>query len=229
MINLTATDIYKNYQLDHSVLQILKGVSLQVQAGEIVALRGASGSGKSTLLNILGTLDRANRGEVLFDGVNVTDLADEQLSSFRNRNIGFIFQFHHLLPELSVWENLEVPVRLSGQVEGQRLDFLKHLLELTGLNDRKEHFPSQLSGGERQRVAVIRALANEPGIVFADEPTGNLDSENGEVVMELIGHLRKQHGQSFLIATHSSTVASRADYTLLLENGLVKRADQVAR
>ncbi len=217
---LQAIDIHKSYRIDSNTLQILKGVSLEIERGSIVALRGRSGSGKSTLLNILGTLDRPDRGQVLLQGRDVTDLTDEELSRYRNRNIGFIFQFHHLLPELTLWENLELPLRLDDRRSPDRA-FLEHLLELTGLEDRRRHFPSQLSGGERQRVAVIRALANRPGIVFADEPTGNLDEENGGIVMELIRRLKTNHGQAFLIVTHSAALAATADRTLYLNQGIV--------
>ncbi|MCH7851251.1 MAG: ABC transporter ATP-binding protein [Candidatus Marinimicrobia bacterium] len=220
MMLLQAIDIHKSYRLDSTTLQILKGVNLEVERGTIVALRGRSGSGKSTLLNILGTLDRPDRGQVLLQDRDVTDLTDEELSRYRNRNIGFIFQFHHLLPELTLWENLELPLRLDDR-RPPDLGFLEHLLELTGLVDRRRHFPSQLSGGERQRVAVIRALANRPGIVFADEPTGNLDAENGEIVMELIRGLKTNHGQAFLLVTHSAALAATADRTLYLNEGVV--------
>ncbi len=223
---LQAIDIHKSYKLDSATLDILKGINLEVERGSMVALRGRSGSGKSTLLNILGTLDHPDRGKVLIEGRDVTTLTDEELSTYRNRNIGFVFQFHHLLPELTLWENLELPLRLDNQRSPGR-DFLEHLVELTGLVDRREHFPSQLSGGERQRVAVIRALANQPGIVFADEPTGNLDSENGEIVMELINRLKEEHEQAFLIVTHSAELASRADHIWHLDQGLVTPAVRV--
>ena len=220
---LQAIDIHKSFQLDSTTLDILKGINLEVERGSMVALRGRSGSGKSTLLNILGTIDTPDRGKVLFEGRDVTTLTDEELSSYRNRNIGFVFQFHHLLPELTLWENLELPLRLDSLRSPDR-SFLEHLVELTGLADRREHFPSQLSGGERQRVAVIRALANQPGIVFADEPTGNLDSENGEIVMELIKKLKVEHGQAFMIVTHSVALASQADHIWHLDQGIVTPA-----
>lgn len=224
---LQAIDIHKSFRLDSTTLDILKGINLEVERGSMVALRGRSGSGKSTLLNILGTLDSPDRGKVLFEGRDVTTLTDEELSTYRNRNIGFVFQFHHLLPELTLWENLELPLRLDNR-RSPDLAFLEHLVELTGLVDRREHFPSQLSGGERQRVAVIRALANQPGIVFADEPTGNLDAENGEIIMELIGRLKTDHGQAFLIVTHSAVLAAKADRILYLNQGIVTPEAPVA-
>ncbi len=186
MTLLSAENIHKSFPLGSDRLHILTGVNLEVDAGEIVALMGPSGSGKSTLLNILGTLDQPDQGRVKFNGQDVSGLTDDELSHFRNRNIGFVFQFHHLLPELTVWENLELPLRL-GQVHGAPdTRFLGQLITLTGLTNRTNHYPAQLSGGERQRVAMIRALVNRPGIVFADEPTGNLDAENGGILMNLI-------------------------------------------
>ena len=228
MAILKAEDIHKSFPLDGSRLSILKGVNLEVESGSIVALMGPSGSGKSTLLNILGTLDRPDSGRVILDGRDVSDLSDDDLSLFRNRNIGFVFQFHHLLPELSLWENLILPLRLAeddGQVD---TSYLEHLLELTGLSDRSGHYPGQLSGGERQRVAVIRALVNHPGIVLADEPTGNLDARNGQILMGLIEQLRTEHRQTFLIATHSEILAEKADRRLYLYGGVINLTPEVA-
>jgi len=227
MALLAAEDIHKSYPLDGSYLHILKGVNLEVQQGSILALMGPSGSGKSTLLNILGTLDQPDRGRVLLDGRDVGGLSDEELSAFRNRNIGFIFQFHHLLPELTVWENLELPLRLDVGRDEIDSSYLRQLLEHTGLWDRRRHYPSQLSGGERQRVAVIRALVNRPGIVLADEPTGNLDADNGAILMNLIEQLRRDHEQTFLIATHSELLAERADRRLYLRNGVMNITPEV--
>ncbi|UCD38143.1 MAG: ABC transporter ATP-binding protein [Fidelibacterota bacterium] len=228
MALLTADDIHKSYHLDGSRLDILRGVNLDVEAGSIVALMGPSGSGKSTLLNILGTLDQPDRGRVLLNGRDVSGMTDDDLSVFRNRNIGFIFQFHHLLPELTLWENLELPLKLAGGKEKVDPSYLWQLLELTGLVDRRNHYPGQLSGGERQRVAVIRALVNRPGIVLADEPTGNLDAGNGAILMNLIEQLRQDHGQTFLIATHSELLAERADHRLYLYEGVINITPEVA-
>ncbi len=221
MALLTAEDIHKSYPLDGGRLHILKGVNLEVEQGSIVALMGPSGSGKSTLLNILGTLDQPDRGRVLVDGRDTSGLTDEELSRFRNRNIGFVFQFHHLLPELTLWENLELPLWLASNRGALDTSYIRQLLELTGLVDRNGHYPSQLSGGERQRVAVIRALVNRPGIVLADEPTGNLDAENGAILLNLIKQLRRDHGQTFLIATHSETLAEKADRRFYLREGVI--------
>jgi lipoprotein-releasing system ATP-binding protein len=228
MALLVAENIYKSFPLDGSRLSILKGVNLEVEPGSIMALMGPSGSGKSTLLNILGTLDRPDSGQVLLDGQNVSNLSDDELSLFRNRNIGFVFQFHHLLPELSLWENLELPLWLAEGSDKVDTSYLQHLLELTGLADRQNHYPGQLSGGERQRVAVIRGLVNRPGIVLADEPTGNLDARNGKILMGLIEQLRKDHGQTFLIATHSEVLAEKADRRLYLYGGVINITPEVA-
>jgi lipoprotein-releasing system ATP-binding protein len=228
MALLVAEDIYKSFPLDGSRLSILNGVNLEIEQGGIVALMGPSGSGKSTLLNILGTLDKPDSGQVLLDGQNVSNLSDDELSLFRNRNIGFVFQFHHLLPELSLWENLELPLWLAEGSDKVDTSYLQHLLELTGLADRQNHYPGQLSGGERQRVAVIRGLVNRPGIVLADEPTGNLDARNGKILMGLIEQLRKDHGQTFLIATHSEVLAEKADRRLYLYGGVINITPEVA-
>lgn len=228
MALLKAEDIHKSFPLDSGHLRILKGVNLEVEQGSIIALMGPSGSGKSTLLNILGTLDQPDRGRVLLDGRDVSGLADDELSLFRNRNIGFVFQFHHLLPELTLWENVVLPLQLAGDRRTVDTSYLQQLLELTGLVDRRGHYPSQLSGGERQRVAVIRALVNRPGIVLADEPTGNLDAENGAILMNLIKQLRQDQGQAFLIATHSKTLAEKADRRLYLRGGVISLTLEVA-
>ncbi|MCH8328217.1 MAG: ABC transporter ATP-binding protein [Candidatus Marinimicrobia bacterium] len=217
---LKATDIHKSFPIGNGRLEILKGVSLEIEQGQIVALTGPSGSGKSTLLNILGTLDTPDRGEITLLEQSVAQWNDERLSRFRNENIGFVFQFHHLLPELTLWENLTLPTQLGGSKRGS-VD-LERLLVLTGLQDRRGHYPHQLSGGERQRVAVIRALANGPGIIFADEPTGNLDVDNGVKLMELIMDLRDRQGQTFLIATHSEELAKSADRRLFLNDGVIQ-------
>jgi len=229
MALLKAEDIHKSFPLDSGRLRILKGVNLEVEQGSIIALMGPSGSGKSTLLNILGTLDQPDRGRVFLDGRDVSGLADDELSLFRNRNIGFVFQFHHLLPELTLWENVVLPLQLAGDRRTVDTSYLQQLLELTGLVDRRGHYPSQLSGGERQRVAVIRALVNRPGIVLADEPTGNLDAENGAILLNLIKQLRRDHGQTFLIATHSETLTEKADRRLYLSKGVIGLTPDVDR
>ena len=225
---LKAENIHKSFAVVGQRLQILKGASLTVERGEIVALMGPSGSGKSTLLNILGTLDIPDEGHVQINGQDMGALGDEALSKFRNRHIGFVFQFHHLLPELTVWENLALPLWLDQRGSPLDTSYLEDLLELTGLVERRRHFPCQLSGGERQRAAVIRALVNRPGIVLADEPTGNLDAANGAILMSLIEQLQRDHGQTFLIATHSESLASKAGRRLYLHAGVIKLTPEVA-
>ncbi len=224
---LQAEDIHKSYALSGSRLQILKGADLEVRSGELVALRGPSGCGKSTLLNILGTLDRPDRGRVLMDGQDVGQFSDKTLSQFRNLHIGFVFQFHHLLPELTVWENLELPLWLERGRDAGDTGYLQELLEITGLVDRRRHYPGQLSGGERQRVAVIRALVKRPGIVLADEPTGNLDEANGAILKKLIKQLQRDYRQTFLIATHSESLAEWADRRLYLRDGVINLTAEV--
>ncbi len=218
---LAAKNIVKTYSSTTGKLEILKGINFEIEAGEIVALMGPSGCGKSTLLNILGTLDKPDSGSVEFNGVVINSLADSKLADFRIRNIGFVFQFHHLLPELTVWENLALPMRLAGSQNDIIEETLAPYLKLTGLDERTGHFPSQLSGGERQRAAVIRALVNSPGIIFADEPTGNLDEKNGAIIMHLIEELRATTQQTFLIATHSRRLAEAADRVLEMGSGVI--------
>lgn len=218
---LTAKNIVKTYSSATGPLEILKGITFEIKPGEIVALMGPSGCGKSTLLNILGTLDKPDSGTIEFNGLGINTLSDSNLADFRIRNIGFVFQFHHLLPELTVWENLALPMQLAGSRNDLIDETLVPYLKLTGLDERAGHYPSQLSGGERQRAAVIRALVNSPGIIFADEPTGNLDEKNGTIIMQLIQELRATAQQTFLIATHSRRLAGDADRVLEMGSGLI--------
>ena len=219
---LAARDIHKSFAIDDHRLHILRGVDLIVDRGELVGLMGPSGSGKSTLLNILGTLDQPDKGEVTIGGQAMSSLADEALSRIRNREIGFVFQFHHLLPELSLWENMIIPIQLAVDGGPASWAHVEELLDLVGLADRLGHYPSQLSGGERQRAAVVRALVNKPRIVLADEPTGNLDAENGAVLLSLIERFRTELSQSFLIATHSEEVAQLMDRRYTLQDGVIQ-------
>ena len=219
---LAARDIHKSFAVDDHRLHILRGVDLTVDYGELVALMGPSGSGKSTLLNILGTLDQPDEGEVTIGGQAMSSLPDEALSHFRNREIGFVFQFHHLLPELSLWENMVIPIQLAVDGGPAKWTHVAEMLDLVGLADRLGHYPSQLSGGERQRAAVVRALVNKPRIVLADEPTGNLDGENGAVLLNLIERFRTELSQSFLIATHSEEVAQSMDRRYTLRDGVIQ-------
>lgn len=212
-------DIKKSY----GKLQVLKGVTLQIPDKKVVAIVGASGAGKSTLLHILGTLDTPDSGSVNYNKTNVTNLSGEKLSDFRNKNIGFVFQFHHLLPEFSAWENVAIPAWVAGvgRKEGEKL--AKDLLKKLGLEHRAEHKPNELSGGEQQRVAIARALVNSPKVILADEPSGNLDSETKREIHELFFRLRDELGQTFVIVTHDADLATSADICLKMKDGIIEQ------
>lgn len=215
---LRATNIYKSY----GQIQVVKGVSLMVEKGEIVSITGSSGAGKSTLLHILGTLDEPDNGEVIINGVQLLNLKNKQLSQFRNQQLGFVFQFHHLLPEFTALENVCIPGWIKG---GKRKEVEKHavrLLSVLGIENRMNNKPQQLSGGEQQRVAVARALINNPAIVFADEPTGNLDSNNAKELHQLFIQLRNEFAQTFLIVTHNEELAAGSDRVLHMKDGLLQ-------
>ena len=215
---LQAKDIHKNY----GDLEVLRGVDLTLNKGEIVSIVGPSGSGKSTLLHILGTLDRPGRGEILINGNKMSALNDKQMADFRNRHIGFVFQFHHLLPEFTAMENVCVPGWINGKKKKEVATRAKSLLESLGLGDRLDNKPGALSGGEQQRVAVARALINEPLIIFADEPTGNLDSAHARDLHQLFFDLRKKFNQTFLIVTHNEDLAKMSDRVLHMKDGTMK-------
>ncbi len=200
-------------------LQILKGLSLKIDKGEVVSIVGASGAGKSTLLHIIGLLDRPDGGEVIIDDNNLANLTDKELSAFRNKHIGFVFQFHHLLPEFTALENVCIPGWIGKRNENQVKEQAKDLLDYLGLKDRFDHKPSQLSGGEQQRVAVARALINNPKVVLADEPSGNLDSDKARELHELFFRLRKEFYQTFVIVTHNEDLAKLADRELIMRDG----------
>ena len=214
---ITARNIHKHY----GSVEVLKSVDLNVQKGEVVAIAGPSGSGKSTLRHILGTLDRPDKGSLLMNGQDLGALWGNKLSDFRNRHIGFVFQFHHLLPEFSAIENICIPGWLARRSKSQVKNEAKELLELMGLSHRMENKPNQLSGGEQQRVAVARALINRPDIVFADEPTGNLDTAHARELHQLFFDLRKQFQQTFLIVTHNEELAGLSDRVLHMKDGLL--------
>ncbi len=214
---LTARNIVKSY----GNLQVLKGVSLDINKGEIVSIVGSSGAGKSTLLHIIGTLDFPDSGEILLDGQRVDLLKGKKLAAFRNRHMGFVFQFHHLLPEFTALENVCIPGWLAGKKKKETEARAKALLTTLGLKDRIENKPNALSGGEQQRVAVARALINEPDIVFADEPTGNLDSQNARELHRLFVQLRDEHSQTFLIVTHNEELAQMSDRVLHMKDGKI--------
>jgi lipoprotein-releasing system ATP-binding protein len=222
-IILEAKDIFKSfYKTKEQKLNILKGVSLQVERGKVAIIVGASGAGKSTLLHILSGLDNADSGEVKLNGINISNLSDEKLSSLRNRKIGFVFQFHHLLPEFVAAENIAIPLMINGEPKQKALKRAEELLELVGLSDRSNHKPSELSGGEQQRVAVARALANNPDIIFADEPTGNLDSANSELLHKLFVELKEKLGITFLVVTHNPQLVNLGDKVFEMKDGLIQ-------
>lgn len=214
---LTAKNIYKRY----GTVEVLKGVDVDIERGEVVSIVGPSGSGKSTLLHILGTLDKPDMGEVFLHDQNVTRLQGDGLASFRNKHIGFVFQFHHLLPEFSALENVCIPAWLSKKNKTDIKQRANELLKILGLGHRLENKPAQLSGGEQQRVAVARALINKPDIVFADEPTGNLDTINAKELHQLFFDLRKQFQQTFLIVTHNEELAHLSDRVLQMKDGKI--------
>ncbi|PJJ79160.1 ABC transporter ATP-binding protein [Mucilaginibacter auburnensis] len=216
---LKATAIYKAY----GQLPILKGVDIEVQKSEIVTIVGASGAGKSTLLNILGTLDTPDSGQLFINDVELNKLNNKKLSDFRNRQIGFIFQFHHLLAEFDALENVCIPAFIAGMPKAQAEKRAKELLDMLGLSSRFDHKPSQLSGGEQQRVAVARALINEPSLIFADEPSGNLDSNNARDLHELFVRLRKEFKQTFIIVTHNEELANISDRKVFMKDGLIEQ------
>jgi lipoprotein-releasing system ATP-binding protein len=200
-------------------LEVLKGVDFEVQAGEVVAIMGASGAGKSTLLQILGTLLTPDSGSLTIDGTDILSLGERALSRFRNRRIGFVFQAHHLLPEFTAEENVTIPMLIGGQAQASARARARELLALVGLQERLSHKPSQLSGGEQQRVAIARALANNPAILFADEPTGNLDSRTKEEIHQLFLDVRKQLGQTVVIVTHDAGLAQICDRSCYMVDG----------
>ncbi len=217
MAILSAKNIHKKY----GTVEVLKGVDIEVEAGEIVSIVGPSGSGKSTLLHILGTLDKADKGQVFLSNNDITFLEGKRLSEFRNRNIGFVFQFHHLLPEFSALENVCIPGWLGIQKKAAVKEKAEEILVMLGLKERLQNKPNALSGGEQQRVAVARALINNPEVVFADEPSGNLDSANAKDLHQLFFDLRKKFNQTFLIVTHNEELAQQSDRMLTMRDGKI--------
>lgn len=214
---IEAKNIIKRY----GSLEVLKDVSVSMGSGEIVSIVGPSGAGKTTLLQIIGTLDRPDSGSVLFDGVDVLKLKGKELARFRNRNIGFVFQFHQLLPEFTMLENVAIPALIGGTKRSEAYTRAKELLDYMKLSDRLDHKPAQLSGGERQRVAVARALINKPAVVLADEPSGSLDTANKQELHRLFFDLRSELKQTFVIVTHDETLASDTDRVLHMRDGVI--------
>ena len=217
---LVAEDLEKGFSTGSGVrLEVLRGLSLTVEAGEVVAIIGDSGTGKSTLLHLLGALDRPDKGKVCYDGQDIFERSDDALSRWRNTSVGFIFQFHHLLPEFSALENVAMPALIAGQGRAEAQARAETLLEQLGLGMRLGHRPAELSGGEQQRVAVARALMNRPALVLADEPSGSLDTKTAEALHEELLKLSRAHDQAFIIATHNPTLSGLCDRVLLLEDG----------
>ena len=202
-------------------LLVLKGIDLVIYKGEVVSIVGPSGAGKTTLLQIMGTLDKADSGKVFIDGTDVGELKEKQFSAFRNRRVGFVFQFHQLLPEFTALENVMIPALIAGVSKTEAREKADRMLALMGLKDRTDHKPSELSGGEKQRVAVARALVNEPAVVFADEPSGSLDSRNKEELHQLFFDLRDKLGQTFIIVTHDEELAKLTDRTIHMADGRI--------
>jgi lipoprotein-releasing system ATP-binding protein len=214
---ISATNIHKSY----GALNVLKGINLNINQGEIISIVGASGAGKTTLLTILGTLDVPDSGKLIMNGKDLTLMNPRELADFRNENIGFVFQFHHLLPEFTALENVCIPAFIGGRPKKETEARAEELLRMLGVAERKTHKPSELSGGEQQRVAVARALINKPAVVFADEPSGNLDSANAKQLHEIFFQLRKEMGQTFVIVTHNEVLADLADRKLVMKDGLI--------
>ena len=214
---ISCKNIYKSF----GSLKVLKGIDLSISQGEIISIVGPSGAGKTTLLQILGTLDRPDSGDVLFSKMNVNSLKDKDLASFRNKNIGFVFQFHQLLPEFTALENVMIPALIGKANQSDAEKKAREILDFLGLEDRVEHKPAQLSGGEKQRVAVARALVNNPSVIFADEPSGSLDTQNKEELHQLFFKLRDQFNQTFVIVTHDENLAQLTDRTIHMKDGVI--------
>ncbi len=213
--------VVENLHKTYKNLEVLRGINLEVKESEIVAIVGASGAGKTTLLHILGSLDKADNGKIIINNINILSLTEKKLAVFRNQNIGFVFQFHHLLPEFTALENVSIPALIAKTSKKEALKKAETLLNFLNLSERLTHKPSELSGGEQQRVAVARALINSPKVILADEPSGNLDSENAKELHKLFFKLRSQFGQTFIITTHNKELATLADRVLTIKDGVI--------
>lgn len=218
----------RNITKSFGSLQVLKGIDLHINKGEVVSIVGPSGAGKTTLLQIMGTLDDPDTGSIIIDGIDITKLKDKELAKFRNQHLGFVFQFHQLLPEFTAMENVLIPAMIGGKSTKQAKERAKELFEFLGLSDRANHKPSELSGGEKQRVAVARALINNPDIIYADEPSGSLDSKNKAELHQLFFDLRDKYGQTFIIVTHDEGLSQITDRTIHLKDGQIEGDTSVA-
>ena len=207
----------------YGTLQVLKGINLEIADRSVISIVGASGAGKSTLLHLIGTLDKPDNGKVLIDGTDLYTLSDKELAAYRNQNIGFVFQFHHLLPEFTAVENVALPAMIAGKSKAEAMKRAEELLDFLKLKERLTHKPSQLSGGEQQRVAVARALVNNPKLILADEPSGNLDSENASKLHQLFFDLRDQFHQTFIVVTHNNELAEMSDRKITIKDGQIVR------
>ncbi len=222
-ILLQAKNVYKSFVMGTQTVEVLKGIDLDIYRGEMLAMIGASGAGKSTFLHIMGTLDQPTRGDILYDGQNIFKLTEQALATFRNQRLGFVFQFHHLLPEFTALENTYLPALIQNQPKRQAMDEATTLLAEVGLAHRLHHKPGELSGGEQQRVAVARALIQSPDIVFGDEPTGNLDTKTGEMLFELLQTLNQKRHTAFVIVTHNEHLSERVDRLIHMQDGKILR------
>ncbi len=223
---IEAEDLHKSYfKKDSKDIEVLRGISVKIERGKITIILGASGAGKSTLLHVLSGLDAPDKGRVIFEGQDISKLDDARLSRLRNESIGFIFQFHHLIPEFTALENVAIPQLIAGRGFNQSKKRSKELLEIVGMGDRLNHKPGELSGGEQQRVAVARALANNPAILFADEPTGNLDSENGRVISDLFKKINSELGITILMVTHNEDLIELGDIVYKMRDGILHKEE----